>query len=143
MKISKRGEYGVRALCHLARHHGTGVSHVAQIARDEGIPAKFLEGILLQLKHSGILASRRGVEGGYMLARPPEEVPLGEAIRCLDGPLAPLGTADDLVRLMAENPRHAGFYATLKEVRDAAAAILDRTSLADIVARSPESPIEP
>ncbi len=138
MKISKRGEYGVRAVCHLARRYGAGVVHVREIARAESIPAKFLEGILLQLKRSGVLVSRRGIEGGYALAHPPEEIVLGHVLRILDGPLAPMGSAAELMALMEKNPRHAGFYAVLKEVRDASASILDGTSLADLVARDAE-----
>ncbi len=136
MKLSKKGEYGLRALCHLAERHGQGVIHIGDIARGEEIPGKFLEGILLQLKRAGIVRSRRGVEGGYALARPPEAIFLGEVIRILDGPLAPLGSAQELREMMEANPRQAGLYAILMEVRDAAAAILDHTSLADVVARN-------
>jgi Rrf2 family protein len=136
MKLSKRGEYGILALCHLAERYDDGVIHIATIARHEEIPSKFLEGILLHLKRAGIVKSRRGVEGGYALARPPREIMLGEIIRILDGPLAPLGSASELHDLMAQRPRQAGLYAVLLDVRDAASAILDRTSLSDVVERS-------
>ena len=136
MKLSKRGEYGIRALCHLAERHDRGVIHIASIAEKESLPSKFLEGILLQLKRAGIVKSRRGVEGGYALARSPSEVMLGEVIRVLDGPLAPLGSAEELHALMANHPRQSGLYAVLLDVRNAASEILDRTSLADVVART-------
>jgi Rrf2 family protein len=136
MKLSKRGEYGIRALCHLAVRHDRGVIHIASIAEQESLPSKFLEGILLQLKRAGVVMSRRGVEGGYALARPPREIMLGEVIRVLDGPLAPLGSADELHAMMASHPRQAGLYAVLLDVRNAASEILDRTSLADVVART-------
>ena len=138
MKLSKKGEYGNRAVCHLAERYGTGVTHIREVARQESIPAKFLEGILLQLKRAGIVKSRRGVEGGYALARAPEAIMLGEVIRILDGPLAPLGSASELHEMMAQNPRRAGLYAVLIDVRNAASAILDRTSLAEVVARNLE-----
>lgn len=136
MKVSKRGQYGMRALCHLAARHGRGVVQIREIARAESIPAKFLEGILLELKHAGVLRSRRGIDGGYELAMPPGEVMLGHVMRTLDGPLAPMGSAAELRELVQSDPRQAGFYSILIDVRDAAAAILDRTSLADVLARN-------
>lgn len=136
MKLSKKGEYGVRAVCHLAEHWGEGVIHSRQIAEKESIPPKFLESILLQLKRAGLVKSRRGVEGGYRLSRGPDQVMLGEVIRVLDGPLAPLGSADELRELMEREERQAGFYSVLLDVRNAASAILDRTSLAEVVERN-------
>ncbi len=136
MKVSKKGEYGVRALCHLAERHGEGVVQIREIARLESIPWKFLEGILLQMKAAGIVRSRRGIDGGYALARPPGEIALGEVIRLLDGPLAPMGSAAELRELMQRSPRHAGFYEVLMDVRNAAAEILDRTTLQDVVDRN-------
>jgi Rrf2 family protein len=136
MKVSKRGEYGMRALCHLAGCHEQGWVHIGQIASDEKIPAKFLESILLQLKRAGLVASRRGNEGGYSLAKPPAEIMLGEVIRILDGPLAPMASGRELQELMERNPRQVGFYAVLMDVRNAVSTIIDRTSLADVVRRS-------
>ncbi len=136
MKVSKRGQYGMRALCHLAARHGRGVVQIREIARAESIPAKFLEGILLELKHAGVLRSRRGIDGGYELAMPPSDVMLGHVMRTLDGPLAPMGSAAELRELVQNDPRQAGFYSILIDVRDAAAAILDRTSLADVLDRN-------
>ena len=136
MKVSKKGEYGIRALCHLAERHGQGLSHIRSIAEAEEIPAKFLEGILLELKHSGFVISRRGNEGGYALSRAPEQIVLGEVIRALDGPLAPMASAAELQQLMDRNPRQVGFYALLMDVRNAVSNILDRSSLADILQRT-------
>ena len=136
MKISRRGLYGIRAMCHLAEHYGQGVVQIREIAAVETIPAKFLEGILLELKHAGVVRSRRGIDGGYALSRPPHEIFMGSVIRTLDGPLAPMGSAAELRELMEREPRHAGFYSVLLDVRNAAAAILDGTTLADVVARN-------
>lgn len=136
MKVSKRGEYGMRALCHLAEHWGEGVVTIRDIARKEDIPGKFLEGILLELKRAGFVRSRRGVEGGYELAKGPREIVLGGVIRMLDGPLAPMASAAELRELMERNPRQVGFYAILMDVRDAVSAILDSTTLADVMART-------
>ena len=136
MKLSKKGEYGIRAVSHLAEYWSEGVIHSRRIAEVESLPPKFLESILLQLKRAGLVQSRRGVEGGYRLARAPEAVMLGEVIRALDGPLAPLGSADELRDLMKHEERQAGFYSILLDVRDAASSILDRTSLAEMVSRN-------
>jgi len=136
MKVSKRGEYGMRALCYLAGRHEQGWVHIGQIASDEAIPAKFLESILLQLKRAGFVGSRRGNEGGYSLAKAADEIMLGEVVRILDGPLAPMSSARELQDLMERNPRQVGFYSVLMDVRNAVSAIIDRTSLADVVRRS-------
>ena len=138
MKVSKRGEYGMRALCHLAERYGKGLVHIKTIAIDEEIPPKFLEGILLELKRAGYLSSRRGVDGGYALAKPPEEIFIGEVVRVLDGPLAPMSSAGELQELMDRNPRQIGFYAVLMEVRNAVSEILDKSSLAEVLRRNRE-----
>lgn len=143
MKVSKRGEYGVRALCHLAERHGEGLTHIGTIAAEEEIPSKFLESILLQLKRAGFVNSRRGNEGGYTLSKPPGEIMLGEVVRVLDGPLAPISSAAELRELMQRNPRQIGFYALLMDVRNAVSAILDRTSLADVLVRNSDPAVEP
>ena len=132
MKISKRGEYGVRALCHLADRHGQGLTHIREIADSEDLPCKFLEGILLALKRAGFVKSRRGNEGGYALARDPASVMLGDVLRALDGPLAPMASASELTAMMERHPDRRGFYAVLLRVRNAVAEILDHTSIAEI-----------
>jgi Rrf2 family protein len=132
MKISKRGEYGVRALCHLAGRQGQGLTHIREIADSEDLPCKFLEGILLALKRAGFVKSRRGNEGGYALARSAETIMLGDVLRALDGPLAPMGSASELSGMMDRYPERRGFYRVLLEVRNAVSRILDHTSIADI-----------
>jgi Rrf2 family protein len=126
----------MRALCHLAERFGRGPIQIRTIAAEEEIPAKFLEGILLELKRAGFVVSRRGNEGGYALSRAPEEILLGDVMRILDGPLAPMSSASELRILMDRNPRQIGFYAVLMDVRNAVSEILDRTSLADVLQRN-------
>jgi Rrf2 family protein len=135
VKLSKRGEYGIRALCHLAERHGAGLVHIRAIAAEEEIPSKFLESILLQLKRAGFVTSRRGNEGGYALARAPETIALGQVIRVLDGPLAPMASGEELREFAQSGTRQAGFYSVLVEVHEAVSAILDRTNLADVLQR--------
>jgi Rrf2 family protein len=128
----------MRALCHLAERYDKGLVHIRSIATDEEISVKFLESIMLQLRRAGFVTSRRGNEGGYALSKAPDAITLGEAIRILDGPLAPMASAAELHELMERNPRQSGFYATLIDVRDAVSRILDGTSLADVVRRNRE-----
>ena len=126
----------MRALCHLAARYGGGLTHIREIAEQEEIPAKFLEGILLALKRAGFVKSRRGNEGGYALAREPKEIVIGEVFRALDGPLAPMSNAVDLKALTESSPRQRGFYAVLLDVSTAVSGILDNTSLADVLERN-------
>lgn len=136
MRISQRGLYALKALSHLAGRHGEGVVRVSEIAAAEGIPEKFLEGILVFLKNARIVSSRRGREGGYALRRAPDAVVLGEVIRLVDGPLAPFGDAEELARRVRTEKRQAGLFEVFLEVRNAAAAILDHTTLSDVLARN-------
>jgi len=135
MRISQRGLYALKALLHLAEAHGQGLVKIHVIAEAEEIPGKFLEGILVVLKNARVLASQRGREGGYRLRRPPGEIRLGDVVRLLDGPLAPFGDVIELQHRVKTEPRHAGLFELFLDVRNAASAILDHTSLADVLAR--------
>ncbi len=106
------------------------------IAQKEGIPEKFLEGILLALKNARVISSERGREGGYRLRKPPREVFIGDVVRLIDGPLAPFGDVVELQHRVKTETRHPGLFDLFLEVRDAAAVIVDRTSLADLVERN-------
>ncbi|HWW94856.1 MAG TPA: Rrf2 family transcriptional regulator [Vicinamibacteria bacterium] len=136
MRISHRGLYAMKALTHLAEAYGGGLVKIHRIADLESIPEKFLEGILVTLKNARIVASERGREGGYRLRRPPGEIMVGDVIRVVDGPLAPFGDAVELAHRVRTEPRHAGLFDLFLDVRNAAAAILDHTSLADLVERN-------
>jgi Rrf2 family protein len=136
MKVSRRGLYAMKALVHLAEAHERGLVPARTIAEEEEIPEKFLEAILLLLKHARVVASERGRTGGYRLRRPPQEIFLGDVVRLIDGPLAPFGDVVELQRLVRTERRHAGLFDLFLEVRNAASAIVDRTSLADLVERN-------
>jgi Rrf2 family protein len=135
MKISHRGLYALKALLHLAEAHEGGLVKIHDIAEDEAIPVKFLEGILVTLKNARLVTSERGREGGYRLRRPPAEIQVGEIVRIMDGPLAPLGDAVELARRVRTEARHRGLFDVFLDVRNAAAAILDHTTLADVLQR--------
>jgi Rrf2 family protein len=133
MKISQKGLYALQAMMMLARHHNQGAIRIRDIAYEEALPEKFLELILLELKNARIVESVRGAKGGYQLRRPPSEIHLSEIIRLIDGPLAPFGDAEQLRSLIDRDVEHRALYRVFLEVRDAAAKILEHTSLADIV----------
>ena len=139
MKLTKRGEYGLKALIDLAAQGDPQTAtQIKEIAERQQIPVKFLEQILLTLKNAGILRSRAGVGGGYYLAREPGEITLGQVIRVLDGPLAPISCVSQMAyeRCVCEDEATCGLRLAMLDVRNAIADILDRTTLADVTARS-------
>ena len=141
MRLSKRGEYGLRAMIQLAHPSEDGtlaVLQIGQISELEQIPVKFLEQILLTLKNAGLLQSKRGIAGGYYLAKPAQSIMLGQIVRILDGPLAPIRCVSQMAYEPCGCPdeRSCGLRMVMGDVRNAIADILDNTSLADVSARS-------
>lgn len=139
MKLSKKSEYGLRALIELtlAYEHTTLQRH--QIAKRQHIPIEFLEQILLALKRAGLLASRRGLKGGYTLIKPPGEITVGQVIRILDGPLAPIGCVSKTAYQKCRDCPYAEkaecpVQHVMGPVRDAIAGILDNCTLNDFAA---------
>ena len=141
MRLSKRGEYGLRAMITLAELSlvdGTPVMmQIKEISQREQISPKFLEQILLTLKNAGLLHSRMGVGGGYYLARPPSEITLGQIFRVLDGPVAPIKCVSQMSYESCGCPSEetCGLRLAMSDVRNAIVGILDNTSLADITKR--------
>src|SRR5215813_11098865 len=133
MKISQKGLYALQAMMMLARHYNEGAIRIRDIAYEEELPEKFLELILLELKNARLVESVRGAKGGYQLRRPPQEIHLSEIIRLIDGPLAPFGDAEQLQTLIDRDVEHRSLYQVFLDVRNAAARILDNTSLAEII----------
>ena len=138
MRLSKKGEYAVRALVEIgfeAHHRPNSLIQISTVAQRTNIPEKFLEQILLALRNGGVLKSKRGVEGGYSLAKPADDITLGEVIRLLDGPLAPISC----VSLTAYEPcscpdqESCGLHIAMKQVRDAIANILDNYKLSRVI----------
>jgi Rrf2 family protein len=133
MKISQKGLYALEAMMMLARRYNQGAIRIRDIAYEEGLPEKFLELILLELKNARMVESVRGAKGGYQLRREPSEIRLSEIIRLIDGPLAPFGDAEQLRSLINRDTEHRTLYQVFLDVRNAAARILEHTTLADIV----------
>lgn len=134
VKISQKGLYALQAMMTLARRHHQGAIKIREIAAESDLPEKFLELILLELKNARIVDSVRGARGGYQLRRPPSEIPLSDIIRLVDGPLAPLGDAEQLRSMIAKDVDHRALYEVFLAVRDAAAKILENTTVADLIA---------
>jgi Rrf2 family transcriptional regulator, cysteine metabolism repressor len=136
MKISQKGLYALQAMMALARHYNQGAVRIRNIAYEEDLPEKFLELILLELKNARMVESVRGAKGGYRLRRPPEEIALSEIIRLIDGALAPFGDAEQLRSLIDTDAEHRALYQTFLDVRNAAAKILENTTLHDVIGRA-------
>ena len=117
----------------LARHHHQGAIKIREIAYEEDLPEKFLELILLELKNARMVESVRGAKGGYQLRREPADIPLSEIMRLIDGPVAPFADAEQLRVLIDRDLPHRALYQVFLDVRDAAAKILENTTLADLI----------
>ena len=141
MRLSKRGEYGLRAMITLAEPAPKGdapvMMQIKDISEREQISPKFLEQILLTLKNAGFLHSKMGVGGGYYLARPASEITLGQIFRVLDGPVAPIKCVSQMAYEPCGCPdeQTCGLRLAMSDVRNAIADILDNTSLADVTQR--------
>jgi Rrf2 family protein len=132
--ISQKAKYALRALVSLARA-GRGESRmIGEISRDQAIPKKFLEQILLELKRAGYVSSRRGRMGGYELVKAPQEIMYGEVLRLIDGPIAPLPCLSKIAYRKCEDCKDEAaceIRHVFERVTLATRAVLDQTSLAD------------
>jgi len=120
----------------LGKRYGEGPVRMATIAAEEKIPLKFLELILLDLKGNGLLESKTGKRGGYLLSRPPSTITVGSLIRFMEGPLAPLPCASERAYRPCEECQDVegcGTRIIMRQVRDAIAEVLDRTTLSDLL----------
>lgn len=138
MKVSKRCHYALRALVDLgiAQVLGRPLVRIGDLAQKENLPLNFLEQIFIQLRQAGYLESKRGSQGGYMLAMPASEIRFGEIIRLLDGgSLAPVDcvSRSQYGRCSCPDESHCGVHALMSEVHRAVTGILDRVTLADTV----------
>ena len=132
MRVSAKVDYALRAMLELADAGGLVKGEL--LATAQGIPQKFLESILLDLRHAELVTSRRGVEGGYALGRRPEEITLADVIRAVEGPIATVrGVRPDDVEY--DGPARA-LASVWLELRTAMRSVLDETTLADVVGRS-------
>lgn len=139
MRISRKGEYALRAMAFLALNYKKAPVQIHEISRREKIPEKFLEQILLQLKRAGMLDSKRGVRGGYLLLRAPRRVSLAQIIRTIDGPLAPLGCVSKWAHVRCADEKKCGLRKVMLDVRNVFAEMLERITLEDVCRGTPPS----
>ncbi|HXR08580.1 MAG TPA: Rrf2 family transcriptional regulator [Candidatus Acidoferrum sp.] len=134
MKLSVRGEYALRALLVLSLHYDEKVVRIQTIAEEQRIPKKFLEQILTDLKRLGAVESKRGVHGGYRLARPPEHVTLASVVRHMEGAMAPVSCVSERFYERCTCPDEAccAIRDVMKEAREAVVRIMERLTLADL-----------
>ncbi|KAA5539790.1 RrF2 family transcriptional regulator [Adhaeribacter rhizoryzae] len=133
--LSKKAKYALKALLYLTKNADKGLILISEIANTERIPRKFLEAILVDLKTQGVLQSTRGKNGGYSLAKDPAQVSVGNIVRMIDGPLAPIQCVSHLYYRKCDeclNEETCEIRLVMKKVRDATAAILDTTYLSDL-----------
>jgi Rrf2 family protein len=132
--ISQKAKYALRALVSLARAQRGATMMIGDIAREQAIPKKFLEQILLELKRAGFVTSRRGRTGGYELLKAPEEIKFGEVLRLIDGPIAPLPCLSKIAYRKCEDCQEESsceIRHVFERVTLATRAVLDSTTLAD------------
>ena len=140
--ISQKTKYGLKAAVFLAKNAQKDVVLITDIARAEGIPQKFLEAILLELRKKGILKSKKGKGGGYALGRGSHEIMVGDIIRTLDGPLAPVSCVSHSAYARCKECKSEDkceIKGIMKEVRDAISGILDKTSLLDVLEKTAQA----
>lgn len=142
MKVSTRGEYGVRAMVSLAHHYGEGPMSIAEIARQTNIPPAYLEQLIAPLRRADLVISKRGARGGYVLSREPGNIRVGDVYRVMEGPVAPMDCVsedlDDQTCPLIENCETRPMWLKL---RDAMTEALDSTTLADLANHGESGPV--
>jgi Rrf2 family protein len=136
--LSKKAKYALKGMILLAQHHGEGPILISDIAAGDHMPRKFLELILLELKNHGLLQSKKGKGGGYFLAKPPDTITIGQIVRIVDGPIAPLPCVSRTAYMRCEecaDERTCPIRLVMKDVREATSRILDSVTLADMINR--------
>jgi Rrf2 family protein len=145
MKLSLRGEYALRALLVLGLRYDQGVVRIQAISDQQNIPKRFLEQILNDLKSAGIVQSRRGVVGGYRLARPPEQITLAAVVRHIEGALAPVSCVSEnfYEKCSCPDESRCAIRSVMREVREAVVKVAERVTIADLCERSRHLQAEP
>ncbi len=130
--LTKKAKYGLKAMIYLAGVEPGQTALVADIAAENQIPKKFLDAILSELRNAGFVHSKKGKGGGYMLAKAPKEIAVGNLVRTLDGPLAPIQCASRRLYRKCDDcvdETHCAVRLVMLEARDAIARVLDNTTL--------------
>jgi Rrf2 family cysteine metabolism transcriptional repressor len=145
MKLTGRGEYALRALLVLGLYYDQPLVRIQTISDQQKIPKRFLEQILNDLKSAGLVQSKRGVAGGYRLAKRPEAIPLSAIVRHIEGALAPVSCVSEnfYEKCSCPDESRCAIRSVMKEVRDAVVRVMDRVTVADLCERSRKLQQEP
>ena len=148
MRLSLRGEYALRALLVLGLNYDRPLVRIQAISEEQNIPKRFLEQILNDLKSAGIVQSRRGVAGGYRLAKPPQEITIAAVVRHIDGALAPVSCVSERFyeKCSCPDESRCAIRSVMKEVRDAIVRAVEHITIAELCNRSRElhkNPLNP
>ncbi len=135
MKITYKGDYSLKAMLDLAMHYNKGVLSIQELSKKGDIPFKFLEQILLTLKKGGFVASKRGVDGGYFLARPPEAITVGDVIRFIEGPIEPVECANKESYEKCKDFPYCVFKDIWSQVYTTTCLVVDTVTFAELVRR--------
>ena len=135
MKITYKGDYALKTILDLSLHYGSSPVTIHDLAGRLDIPVKFLEQILLDLKRGGFLESRRGKIGGYLLARPPSKIKLGEVVRFIDGPIEPVACVDKNYR-GCNDIKICLFRGIWKDIAVGISKVVDNITFEDLAKRT-------
>jgi len=138
VKLSLKGEYALRALLVLGLHYNDRVVSIGTISTEQNIPKRFLEQILTDLKSAGLVESKRGISGGYRLAKSPNEIPLSSVVRHIEGALAPISCVSERFyeKCSCPDESRCAIRSVMKEIRDAVVKIAERVTIADMCERA-------
>jgi Rrf2 family transcriptional regulator, cysteine metabolism repressor len=139
MKVSTRGEYGLRAMVALAHGFGSGSMSITAIAKESAVPYAYLEQLIVPLRKAGLVESKRGAQGGYQLTRPPSDIRVGEIYRVMEGPVAPMecvseNEADQTCPLIDGCETRPVWM----KVRESIADAIDSVTLGDLISQRQE-----
>ena len=137
MKISTRGEYGVRAMVALAHHYGSGPVSITAVAKESSVPPAYLEQLIGPLRRAGLVESKRGAQGGYQLSRPPAAIRVGDVYRVMEGPVAPMDcVSEDPADQTCPLIDGCETRPVWMKLRDSITEALDSTTLEDLITGS-------
>lgn len=132
MRLSTKGHYGLKAMFDLAQHFGSDPIPLKSVAERQNLPEYYLEQLIAVLRKAGLVKSVRGAQGGYILAKNPEEIKVGDIIRALEGPIAPVECVNEFVPTECDNADHCITRSVWARVRDSIVDVLDSISLDDM-----------
>lgn len=138
MNLSQKCQYAIRAILELAKHHGEGPVAISQIAASQAIPQRFLENILNELRPTGLIESRRGIQGGYFLTRDPATISVGEIIRLVEGPLDPVKCIGDRNGPCCPLKNDCSLFHLWTRAKEAVEAVYDNANFQELVAEEKE-----